>query len=275
MAEVQWIRFVVGMFDGNSFKRIKRARIGGVPFRDKLTAVWFELLDLAGKSNANGYLIDNNEIPYHSFEDIATMLDREEKEVELCMQYFISERMVEIVDDVYCLTNFIKYQNQDGLEKIREQNRLRKQKQREKLKLLSGMSRDMSRDVTEDVTQCHALEEEKEKDKEKEFHSFNHSCDEHVEKKVLESELEGADADAYRRELQEGLKLKYLGGSLGQGVVFMSDEQFGDLCQQLSIDELDKYCSIIVECEKSGKKYKKKSHYQAILDMVAKDRRIT
>ena len=82
MAEVQWIRFVVGMFDGNSFKRIKRAKIGGVSYRDKLTSVWFELLDLAGKSNANGYLIDNNEIPYRSFEDIATMLDREEKEIE-------------------------------------------------------------------------------------------------------------------------------------------------------------------------------------------------
>ena len=51
MAEnVQWIRLKVGMFDGNSFKKIKRAKIGGVSYRDKLTAVWFELLDLAGGS---------------------------------------------------------------------------------------------------------------------------------------------------------------------------------------------------------------------------------
>ena len=98
MAEnVQWIRLKVGMFDGNSFKKIKRAQIGGVAFRDKLTAVWFELLDLAGKSNANGYLVDNIEIPYRTFEDIAIMLDREEKEIELCMQFFINEKMVEIV----------------------------------------------------------------------------------------------------------------------------------------------------------------------------------
>ncbi|MBE6608147.1 MAG: replication protein [Ruminococcaceae bacterium] len=179
MAEVQWIRFIVGMFDGNSFKRIKRAKIGGVSYRDKLTAVWFELLDLAGKSNANGYLIDNNEIPYRTFDDIATMLDRDEKEIELCMQFFINERMVEIIDDVYCLTNFVKYQNQDGLEKIREQNRLRKQKQREKLRLLSGasrdMSRDMSRDVTEDVTECHAadIDIDIELDKESDIHIIN------------------------------------------------------------------------------------------------------
>lgn len=136
MAEVQWIRLMVGMFDGDSFKRIKRAKIGGVPFRDKLTAVWFELLDLAGKSNANGYLINSNEIPYRSFEDIATMLDRDEKEIELCMQYFVSEQMVEIIDDIYCLTNFIRYQNQDGLAKIREQNRLRQKKWYDKKKAL-------------------------------------------------------------------------------------------------------------------------------------------
>lgn len=135
MAEnVQWIRLKVGTFDGNSFKKIKRAKIGGVAFRDKLTAVWFELLDLAGKSNANGYLIDNNEIPYRTFEDIAIMLDREEKEIELCMQFFINEKMVEIVDDIFCLTNFMQYQNQDGLERIREQKRISQAKWRERKK---------------------------------------------------------------------------------------------------------------------------------------------
>ena len=166
MADVQWIKLIVGMFDGDSFKRIKRASIGGVRYRDKLTAVWFELLDLAGKSNADGCLINNNEIPYRSFEDIAIMLDRDEKEIELCMQYFINERMVEIIDDVYCLTNFVRYQNKEGLEKIREQNRLRKQRQRENQRLLA-----VSRDCHVTVTQCHATDVEedvrtKNKDKE-------------------------------------------------------------------------------------------------------------
>ena len=151
MAEnVQWIRLKVGMFDGNSFKKIKIAIIGGVSYRDKLTAVWFELLDLAGKSNANGYLIDNNEIPYQTFEDIATMLDREEKEIELCMQFFINERMVEIIEDVYCLTNFMKYQNQDGLDKIRAQNRERQARFREnqKAKLLEIQNSNVTDNAT-------------------------------------------------------------------------------------------------------------------------------
>ena len=129
---VQWIKLKVGMFDGNSFKKIKRAMIGGVSYRDKLTSVWFELMDLAGKSNSNGYLIDNNEIPYHTFEDIAIMIDRETEEVELCMQFFIKERMVEIIDNIYCLSNFEKYQCIEGLEKIREQKRISQAKWRER-----------------------------------------------------------------------------------------------------------------------------------------------
>lgn len=166
MAEVQWIKLKVGMFDGNSFKKIKRAKIGGVSYRDKLTAVWFELLDLAGKSNANGYLIDNNEIPYHSFEDIATMLDREEKEIELCMQFFINEKMVEIIDDIYCLTNFVRFQNQEGLDKIREQTRKRVAKCREK-KLLSQCN--VTSGVTEPLRNAIEVDKEQEKNIDKDF----------------------------------------------------------------------------------------------------------
>lgn len=273
MAEVQWIKLKVGMFDGNSFKKIKRAKIGGVPFRDKLTAVWFELLDLAGKSNANGCLIDNNEIPYRSFEDIATMLDREEKEIELCMQFFINERMIEIIDDIYCLTNFVRFQNKDGLDKIREQNRLRQAKYKQKQKLLAG-------NVTDNVTVTvgNDIEEEIEEDKDKEYHSINHSMtseeEKYIEEKVKAEGYEGRDAELYREELKDKLRLRYMGGELGQGVLLISDEQFGDLCDRLTLDELHKYISIIVECEKNGKRYKRKSHYQAILDMVADDRKV-
>lgn len=276
MTEVQWIRLMVGMFDGDSFKRVKRAKIGGVSYRDKLTAVWFELLDLAGKSNTNGYLIDSNEIPYRSFEDIATMLDRDEKEIELCMQFFINEKMVEIIDDIYCLTNFLKYQNQDGLAKIREQTRKRVAKCREK-KLLSQGKTECNDECNVTVTLRNALEEEEEGDKRKRnsfIHSSANAEESYLQKKVDESGLEGSDADVYKDEIKEGLKLKYLGGSLGQGVLFMSGEQFNNLCDKLTIDELNKYCDIVVECEKNGKRYKKKTHYQAILDMANEDRRI-
>lgn len=109
--------------------------------------------------------------------------------------------------------------------------------------------------------------------------SFNHSIaseeEAFIQKRIEEEGFEGEDAEVYREELRGRLKLKYMTGTLGQGVVLMSEAQFSDLCDKLTLDEIDKYMGIIVECEKNGKRYKKKSHYQAILDMAAKDRKIS
>ena len=92
------------------------------------------------------------------------------------------------------------------------------------------------------------IEKEEETESEKESHSF-----------ILSREEE---------------KQKILGGSLGGGVVMLSDEQFNSLCDQLSFEELNKYIAIVRDMELSGKKYKKKTHYQAILDMALKDRKV-
>lgn len=72
----------------------------------------------------------------------------------------------------------------------------------------------------------------------------------------------------------EGAKRTMLGGTLGRGVVMLSNEQFEDLCDKLSFEELNKYISIVADCELNGKPYKKKTHYQAILDMAKHDRRV-
>lgn len=169
MADVKWIKMKVGMFDGMSFKKIKKAKIGGESFRDKLTAIWFELMDFAGRCNQDGAFISPREIPFTDLSDIATMIDREEEELQLCMGFYVKEGMVTITDDIYSIANWSEYQNTEGLEKIREQNRIRKQKQRDKERFLiecdnlDDMSRDMSRDVTQ---QNKNKEEDKDKDKE-------------------------------------------------------------------------------------------------------------
>jgi predicted phage replisome organizer len=158
--DVKWIRMMVGMFDGMSFKKIKRAKIGGESYRDKLTAVWFELMDFAGKCNHDGAFIGTNEIPFTDLSDIATMIDRDDDELELCMAFFLREGMVTIIDDVYSLTNWAMYQNKDGLDRIREQTRLRVAKHRESKKLLGGS---VTGSVT--VTQSNATDKEIDIDK--------------------------------------------------------------------------------------------------------------
>lgn len=256
MADVSWIKVKVGMFDGESFKRIKRAKIGGERYRDKLTAVWFELMDFAAKCNHGGMFINSKEIPFKNIEDIAIMLDRETDELELCMRFFINEGMVEIIDDVYALSNWNEYQNEERLNEIRERERLKKARYRERLALKASSSVDnggqlVDKQGTSGGLSKEEVEEEVEKEKEEEYHSFIHA----------------------RETISEEQKRKLLGGSLGGGVVMISDEQFDNLCQMLSIDELDYYLGVIRDCEANGKHFKK-THYQAILDMARKDRKV-
>lgn len=177
MADVKWIKLKVGMFDGMSFKKIKRAKIGGESFRDKLTAVWFELMDFAGRCNHEGAFISPREIPFKELSDIAMMIDREEEELRLCMAFFINEGMVSVIDDVYMLSNWSEYQNIEGLEKIKEQNRLRqaKFKQKQKQKLLTS-------NVTDNVTVTQGNATDKEEDKEIEIEEEKEIKEIHKEK---------------------------------------------------------------------------------------------
>ena len=102
------------------------------------------------------------------------------------------------------------------------------------------------------------------------------------EEKETENDLDillgaGETTEQERRNLalflREQLKRKYIGG-IGKNRVMLSGEQFDNLCEFLSTDELEHYFEVIVECERSGKKFRKKTHYQAILDMAEKDRRV-
>ena len=270
MAEVKWVKLTTDMFDNRKIKHLRK-----LPDGNNIVLIWVMLLTMAGRCNASGMIFLTENIPYTP-KMLADELGFEENTVILALQALENLDMIVTDNGFFSIAGWEEYQNIEGMDKIREQNRLRKQKQRENQKLLEGVSRDSH--VT--VTRCHDIEEEedKEKEKEKEFHSFNHSCvsdeEKYIDDKVAISGLDGNDAEVYKAEIKEGLKLKYMGGTLGQGIVLMSDEQFSSLCDMLSLDEIDKYFSIIVDCEKSGKRYKKKSHYQAIIDMAKKDRRI-
>ena len=268
MADVTWIKMMVDMFDGMSFKRVRRAKIGGERFRDKLTAVWFELMALAGRCNHDGAFIDQNGTVLSELDDIATQIDREEEELKLCMAFYLKEGMVTLAKDVYSISNWAEYQNTDRLQEIREYNRLAKQKSRAKQKLLQAPSEDVN-DKSMTSQPCHDTEEDKEEDQDKEkensfYHSAKKDFDENEFSTGLSPEL----------LTTEDNKRKMLGGELGKGVVFLSQEQMDDLLDKLSIEEFDHYVGVVADCIRKGKPFKKKTHYQAILDMAVADRKI-
>ena len=113
------------------------------------------------------------------------------------------------------------------------------------------------------------IHKQKEKDKE---YSFYHSAKKDFDKNDFSTRIStdlSTDVD-----MREDTKRKMLGGELGKGVVFLSQEQMDDLLDKLSIEEFDHYVGVVADCILKGKPYKKKTHYQAILDMAVADRKV-
>lgn len=241
MGEVQWIKLYIDMFDKRKINKIRR-----LPDGNSILLFWVMLLATAGKCNAGGMIFITERVPFTE-EDLADEFDFEVSTIKLALKAFVELDMISIDDEGFIeVSNWEKYQSTDRLAEIREYNRIAQQKSRAKKKLLQEVNDDVN-DMSMTSQRCHDIEEEGEKDKEKESHSFI-QCEE--------------------------AKQKLLGGSLGKGVVMLSDEQVDDLLEKLSIEEFDKYVAAVAECELSGKHYKKKTHYQAILEMAEKDRKV-
>lgn len=140
MAEIKWIKIVTNIFDNRKIKQIET-----LPEGDTIIVIWFKLLCLSGQLNDNGYIYLTQEVPYTE-EMLSTEFNRPLKTIQLAMRTFQTFGMIEIIDDIYRISNWENYQNVEGMERVREQNRLRKQRQREREKLLLAESNVTSRD---------------------------------------------------------------------------------------------------------------------------------
>ena len=252
MAEAEWIKLYLKTFrTSRKISAIERMKNG-----DTFIVIWFKLLCLAGEINDDGAVYITPKVPFDSV-SLADELKKPRAIVETAIKVFVDHDML-IRDDAgfIQIINWEKYQNVEGLEKIREQTRARVAKCRAKK---SNATRNVTSNA--DVTLCNATEEEEEEDKEKEYHSFIRS---NAREEKSENEF-STDLSTMR---------KRLGGTLGAGVVFLSDEQMSALLDFLSLDEFDYYVGVVRDQELQGKHYKKKTHYQAILDMAKKDRKI-
>lgn len=147
MAEVKWIKIVTDIFDDE-----KMLLIESLPDADGIIVVWFKLLCLAGKMNNSGVFVLNGKIAYTD-EMLATIFRRPVNTVRLALNTFSDFGMIEIIDDVITIPNWEKHQNIDQMEKMKEQNRIRVAKHREKQKLLVGNGEcNVTSNVTQDVT---------------------------------------------------------------------------------------------------------------------------
>lgn len=252
MADVKWVKITTNMFDNRKIKYLRR-----LPDGNSIVLIWVMLLTMAGRCNANGMIFLTEDIPYTP-KTLADELDFEENTVVLALEALERLNMVVINEGFYSIAGWEEYQNTDRMAEIREYNRLAKQKSREKKKLLQGVN-----DMSKTSQRCHDTEEEEEVDKEKEeeIHSFNLAP-------------QKTDSIGFVEKNVENSKRSFLQGSLGKGVVLLSEEQLDDLLTKLSFDEFNRYVEIVADNELSGKRYTKKTHYKAILDMAMQDRKL-
>ena len=148
MSNVKWIKIITNMFDNRKIKQIRK-----LPDGDSLIVVWLQIICLAGQVNDNGMLYFSKDIPYTE-DMLAVEFDRHINLIRLALSTFERFKMIEIIDDVLLVSNWEKYQSVDELNKLKEQNRLRQRKFKEKQRLLS----ESNVTVTLPVTQSNATD---------------------------------------------------------------------------------------------------------------------
>lgn len=159
MAEVKWIKITTDMFDNRKIKHLRK-----LPDGNNIVLIWVMLLTMAGRCNSNGMVFLTQNIPYTP-KMLADELDFEENTVKLALQSLEQLEMIVMDNGFFTIPGWEEHQNAEALEKIREQNRIRKQKQREKQKI--ECVTEMSRDVSVTNLGSHATDIDKEEDKEK------------------------------------------------------------------------------------------------------------
>ena len=130
MAGISWIKLRIDMFDDEKIKIIQ-----SMPEGDALLVIWIRLIALAGKCNANGLVLVEDEFPY-SDEMLSVIFAKPLSTVRLALKTFEKFRMIETTQKGIYITNFDKHQNVEGMDRIREQNRVRKQRERDRKKAL-------------------------------------------------------------------------------------------------------------------------------------------
>lgn len=286
MADIKWIKLAVDVFDNRKVRRILAYENG-----ERVLLFWLRLLCLAGKCNEGGALMFTEDVPFDAeglaIECAIPVAEARENLARLSSLGMLYER-----DGVLTVYNWERHQSAEKMELIREQTRERMRKSRAR-KASNGA------DVTQksvtcyaDVTQCYATEKEEEKEPEQEIQSVTlarESAD--FSTLPVENSIESSFTDTLSRtkdlldesgdpdprdtveQQQQWCGRRMLRGRLGRGKVLLSDAQIDALLGRLTLEEFHHYVSRIADCEEQGKHFKRKTHYEAILEMAAKDRR--
>lgn len=235
MAEISWIKLKTTMFDDEKIRLIQ-----AVPEADAILVIWIRLLVLAGKTNDDGLIYIQRNMPY-SEEMLATLFGKNVNTVRLALTTLANFNMIDISNDgVISISNWEKHQNIEGMEQVRLKNaeRNRKYRERKKQELLESKS-----DVS--VTSRDATDIDKELDKERDIDK---------EKDVTPSKTKAKPTRHKYGEYKN---------------VLLSDEQLEKLKKEFPADWEARIERVSSYCESTGKSYK--NYFATIKNWAKKD----
>lgn len=233
MADVKWIKLAVDMFDNRKIRQIET-----LPDGDGIIVIWVKLLCLAGVTNDGGLIYFTRDIPYTE-QMLAAYFQRPIALVQMALRVFQQFGMIELVDDLIMVSGWEKYQNLDRLAELREKERIKKQKYREKQRLLQSpeiVPGTVHGTAPGQVTQCPATDIDKEEDIDRDI--------EYMAQAPTPPEGKTTKSSKPKSEI------KHKHGEYGW--VQLTDEQYNKLLQELGQAELDRCIAYIDESAQSS-----------------------
>jgi predicted phage replisome organizer len=233
VAEVKWIKITTDMFDNRKIKHLRR-----LPDGNNIVLIWVMLLTMAGRCNSSGMIFLTENIPYTP-KMLADELDFEENTVLLALRSLEQLNMIVTDNGFFSIAGWEEYQNIEGMDKIREQNRIRQAKYKQKQKLIQ--SGNVTDNVT--VTQGNATDKDKDIEEEKEKDIINNNISPSASPSKSKKPVKKKHGE-FKKVLLTDVELQKL------------TDEYGDILTLEAITFLDEYIA--------EKGYKSQSHYLAI-----------
>lgn len=126
--KVEWFKVSTGIFGNPKIQQIR-----DLPDGNNIFLVWFGLLAIAARCNNNGLLYITKKIPYTEA-SLASELKFNINTIRLSLATFEEFDMIYYQNDFICISGWLEHQSADGLDKIREQARIRQENYRRRQK---------------------------------------------------------------------------------------------------------------------------------------------
>ena len=136
MGDIKWIKITTDIFNNRKIRQIEKTARG-----DSIIVIWFKLLCLAGKTNDCGLIYLTPEVPFTD-EMLAVEFNRPVGLIRQALNIFKNFDMITIENERIALPGWEEYQNSEYMQRVQEQNRERKRRQRAKQNIGEGHASD-------------------------------------------------------------------------------------------------------------------------------------